>query len=75
MTSLTEVLKKIERDIVQVLSEAQGEALTQEQLFLRTHLLHTAEYGWSFAIENLEKAKKIKVVGTIYKGELLYQLV
>jgi len=74
MTTITKALKRIEDDILQVLSEANGESLTQDQLFQRTHLVHTAEYGWTFALENLEKQKKIEVTGYDLEGYLKYQL-
>lgn len=75
MATLTEQLKKIENDILTVLNENGNQPMTQDQLFAKTHLVHMAEYGWSFALNNLEKQRKIEVVGTIYKGELLYKII
>lgn len=74
MLTIRQALKKIEDDIVQVLTESK-EPLTQDQLFAKTKLQNTSEYGWSFALENLEKENKIKVAGVIYKGILQYKLI
>lgn len=75
MTTLTQQLKKIADDIVTVLKENGNKPMTQDQLFKKTHLEHMSEYGWSFALTDLERAKVIKDVGVIYNGEIQYQLI
>jgi len=74
MATLTEQLRKIENDITRVLSENSNKAMTQDQLFDKTHLENMSYYGWSFALSNLEKAGKIKNTGVISGGDLLYAL-
>lgn len=61
MATLTEQLQLIQDDIVQVLKE-KGKAMTQDELFKNTHLEHMSWYGWSFALDKLEKQKLIKFV-------------
>ena len=73
MTTISQQLRKIENDILTVLKENPKLKMTQVDLFKKTKLRNMAEYGWSFALDNLEKANKIKVVGHIYNGELQYQ--
>ena len=72
--TLTESIKEIEDDIIKVLTENQPIDLSQDELYAHTHLKNKAEFGWSFAIEKLEKKKLIKVSRTIGKGVILYKL-
>ena len=75
MTTISQQLRKIENDILTVLGENPTLKMTQDDLFKKSKLRFMAEFGWSFALDNLEKANKIKVVGHIYNGELQYQIV
>lgn len=61
MATLTEQLQLIQDDIIRVLEE-KGKPMTQDELFENTHLKHMSWYGWSFALDKLEKQKLIKFV-------------
>lgn len=58
MSSISLQLKKIEDDIVLVLTES-GEAMTQHQLFAKSKLQNMSYFGWPFALDKLEKKGKI----------------
>lgn len=60
MATLTEQLKKIQDDIIVVLNE-KNKPMTQYELFNNTHLEHMSYFGWSFALDKLEKQKLIKL--------------
>ena len=62
MSELTAQIKKIEDDILNVLKES-GKPMTHGQLFKNSKLINTSEYGWGFALDNLDKQKKIKMDG------------
>ncbi len=70
--TLTQVLQLIQDDILSVLKDNKGKAMTQDQLFKKRKLMNYSEYGWSFALEKLEKKNLIKISGFIYDGEILY---
>lgn len=60
MATLTEQLKKIQDDVLVVLKE-KGKPMTQDELFKNTHLEHMSWYGWSFALDKLEKQKLVRL--------------
>lgn len=72
--TLTEQFKRIEDDILLVLSK--HESLTQSELYsLRgDQLKNISEYGWSFAIDNLEKRHEIECYAPHLMGNLQWQL-
>ncbi len=76
MAQLTDVINGIKRDILEVFAKNNNEPLTQGELYKKRDatLRFTSEFGWSFALEKLEKEKLICMSGTIYNGEILYKL-
>lgn len=58
--TLTQQLRRIENDILLILSK--HDSLTQEELYkLRGNQLKSiSEYGWSFALENLERRHEVE---------------
>jgi hypothetical protein len=75
MSSLTDSLALIGKDIVQVLKGNGNKAMTQDELFARRELMNYSEYGWSFALDKLVREKKIKVKGYDRNGDLKYIVV
>ncbi len=69
-SALTIQLEKIENDIIEVLegnknaNNGQLFPITAESLHKKTKLKNISFYGWSFAIENLEKKGLIESVDT-----------
>jgi hypothetical protein len=74
MATLTDSLNLIGQDIVQVLKDNGNKPMTQDEFFAGRKLMNYSEFGWSFAIENLEKKKLIKVSGYKKNGDLKYIL-
>ncbi len=61
MATLTDQLKRIEDDIIIVLKETK-KPLTQEQLYEKSKLENMSYFGWTFALQNLEKKKLIEII-------------
>jgi hypothetical protein len=74
MSTLTESLELIGSDIVQVLKDNSNKPMTQDELFANRKLMNYSEYGWSFAIDRLEKKKVITIDHSDKKGNLYYKL-
>lgn len=76
MGTLTDSLNLIAKDIVQVLKDNGNKPMTQDQLFAKRKLMNYSEFGWLFAIQNLEKKKLVTVNGFVRStGDLKYILV
>ena len=76
MSTLTESLNLIAKDIVQVLKDNGNQPMTQDQMFAKRKLMNYSEYGWSFALQNLERKKLVKHTGFVRStGDLKYILV
>ena len=76
MSTLTETLDLIGKDIVQVLKDNGNKPMTQDQLFANRKLMNYSEFGWSYALEKLEKDRVITVDGYVKSnGDLKYKLV
>lgn len=73
MATLTDSLDLIGKDIVQVLKDNGNKPMTQDQLFAKRKLMNYSVFGWSFALERLEKKKLITVVGEDKQGNLKYK--
>ncbi len=62
MATVTEQLFKIQKDIMYCLHEA-NKPMTQDELHEGKKLKNMSYYGWSFALDNLEKEGYITMVG------------
>jgi hypothetical protein len=76
VSNLTETLKLIGQDIVQVLKDNGNRPMTQDQLFANRKLMNYSQFGWGFALDKLEKKKVVTVNGFVQStGDLKYILV
>lgn len=66
---INEVLLKIEKDIMYTLMDS-NEPLTQLELHLKSELRNTSSYGWSFALDNLERKGHIRFTDNYNRWEI-----
>jgi hypothetical protein len=74
MSTLTDSLNLIGKDIVQVLKDNGNKPMTQDQLFAKRKLMNYSEFGWSFALERLEKKKIVTEDGEDKNGNIKFKL-